>query len=68
MSQQEVLHASYDAAETPEQLVSASECRRRLGRILFAVQADGARMVVLRYGRPVAAVVPVDHLGGVPEA
>ena len=44
--------------------VSASELRRHQGKLLFEVQTEAARLVVLRYGHAVAVIVPLDAYEG----
>jgi prevent-host-death family protein len=58
------VHGSAEGGVVPERRVSASELRRRQGRLLFEVQAEQLRVEVLRYGRPVAWIVPVGDLDG----
>lgn len=42
-----------------EKHTSASEARRRFGRLLQSIAASGDRCVIERHGEPVAAVVPI---------
>lgn len=43
-----------------EEMVASSEMRRRLGKMLQSVVTQGDCFVVARYGRPVAALVPME--------
>ncbi len=50
---------STDVVHEEERTVSASELRRHQGKLLFEVQTEATRLVVLRYGHPVALIVPL---------
>lgn len=47
----------------PRETVGMDELRRHLGRWLDRVESEGLTIIVTRYGKPVAALVPVDWPG-----
>jgi antitoxin (DNA-binding transcriptional repressor) of toxin-antitoxin stability system len=46
--------------------VSARELSRRMSRILDDIQSEGTARIVIRYGRPSAALIPFDEMQGAP--
>lgn len=42
--------------------ISATDLRRELREVLARVEYSGLRVEILRQGKPVAAVLPMDHL------
>lgn len=53
------MNDSMQAVQAEQRIVSASELRRHQGQLLFEVQTEQARLIVLRYGRAVAVIVPL---------
>ncbi len=43
-----------------EKVISATQMRRNFGKVLHNIGARGDRVIVERYGEPVAAIVPVE--------
>jgi antitoxin (DNA-binding transcriptional repressor) of toxin-antitoxin stability system len=47
--------------------VSARDLSRRTSRLLDEIEADGSALVVIRYGRPAAVLVPFEDVAARPQ-